>query len=93
MSAAFLPRRDLVVDPRLRGDDVKEDRGDDARDGTGGQLLGCGTLQADSVSLPPAGEELFLLGRQGVHAHADGVEFYPGDLVVYLLRQEVDAVL
>src|SRR5215210_9482786 len=49
--------------------------------------------RATRSSLAPAGEEFFLLRRQRVDAHADGVELRCGHLVVYIFGEEVYFVL
>src|SRR5215213_3292012 len=49
--------------------------------------------RATRPSLAPAGQELLLLWRQCVDAHADGVELRCGYFVVYVFREEVYPVL
>src|SRR5919112_6086796 len=49
--------------------------------------------RANRPSLAPTGQKLLLLVRQRVDAHADGVEFDCGHLVVYLIGEEVYFVM
>src|SRR5215216_4408766 len=49
--------------------------------------------RATRPSLAPAGQELLLLWRQCVDAHADGVELRCGYFVVYVFGEEVNPVL
>ena len=37
----------------------------------------------------PASQELLLLWGQAIYFHAYGPELYPGDLVIYLCREQV----